>query len=427
MSKRTNILFLWMAALMWLPTVAMAEHSAMCDSMRSIQQLPQHFCECYENAEKFAFPLVRELSDTAWYEAPVPELRQGISAYWLADCSLTLEVFAFCTSWGPAFSVTVGPNRMTDVDNAYINQKLEELGDKAKPMVEAMGARVRAYTNGGSGKVYCYPYDQGPESTCDDPLPLLPRMTYVCDKPYNVYRLDSKQISASGKTFIHWKQKKNLPCEVWLTLDSCNGEEIGRAALSDSLHIFQPDSLVFLRARSAKRSIWLHVAHEEGYTGRIYYYTTRHFIDPLDDVSKKTCYGKTLEVDLRTYENDTVFADTLWVTDDTLQTRNVKLTFTQPKLEYDTIRVPEKQLKQGYRYTPSGTTLYAYGDTIVEVKKANTCTRRIQVTVKRPGEAVDTVEVGKPNAYKQIQNGQLFIIIDDRKYNVLGQQSKQHN
>ena len=138
---------------------------------------------------------------------------------------------------------------MTDVDNAVINQKLEEMGETAKLMAETLSPRVRAYPNGGSGMVYCYPYDQGPESTCENPLPLFPRMTYVCDKPYNVYRLDWTKIPASGKTFIHWKQKKNLPCEMWLTLDSCNGEEIGRAALSDSLHIFQPDSLVFTRAQ----------------------------------------------------------------------------------------------------------------------------------------------------------------------------------
>jgi hypothetical protein len=35
---------------------------------------------------------------------------------------------------------------------------------------------------------------------------------------------------------------------------------------------------------------------------------------------------------------------------------------------------------------------------------------------------VESVSAGKNGAYKQLQNGQLFILIDDRKYNVLGQQ-----
>lgn len=428
MHVRRYIAFLWAAAMsIAVPSTAMAAHSVMCDSMTSIHQLPAHFCECYENSEQFAFPLVRELSDTAWYVSSVQELRQGISAYWFADCSLTLEVYALCTSWGPAFSVTVGPNRMTDVDNAYINQKLEELGDKVKPMVEAMGARVRAYTNGGSGKVYCYPYDQGPESTCEDPLPLHSRMTYVCEKPYNVYRLASADMPASGQAFIHWKQKKNLPCEVWLTLDSCNGEEIGRALLSDSLHIYQPNQEALVRARAEQRSLWLHVAHEEGVTGRVFFYTTRKYIDALPAVTQTTCLGKTIELDLRTYARDTTFTDTLWVKEDTLQTREVSLQFTQPKPEYDTIRVSANDLRYGYRYTPSGTIIYQYGDTLVEIVKPKTCTRRIALTVKRPGEAVDIIETGDPRTYKLIENGQLFIITDDRKYNVLGQPTKQHN
>lgn len=420
----TKLFCLMMTAMLIRPALVMAEHSLRCDTMAAQQKLPSHFCECYENAEQFGFPIEREVKDTMWYVTSIDNLQQGLSAYWFADCSVSIDVFAFCTSHGPAFSVTVPANRMAEIDNTMVNQMIEELGEQAKNMAQTLSPRVRVCPNGGSGKVYCYPYDQGPESTCEDPLPFYSRMTYVCEKPYNVYRLPYSRIPASGKTFIHWKQKKNLPCEVRLTLDSCNGEEIGRATLSDSLHIYQPDSVLLLRALTRKKSVWLHVTHEDGYAGRIYLYTTRQFVDPLPAVSQKTCLGKKLTVDQRAYESDTTFTDTLWVSADTLQTRQVSLRFTQPKLEYDTIRVAANDLRYGYRYTPSGTILYAYGDTIVEVKKANTCTRRIALTVKRPGEAVETVETGDPRTYKQLHNGQLFIIVDDRKYNVFGQSTK---
>lgn len=428
MRVRRYIAFLWAAAMsIAVPSTAMAAHSVMCDSMTSIHHLPAHFCECYENAEQFGFPIEREVKDTMWYVTSIDNLQQGLSAYWFADCSVSIDVYALCTSHGPAFSVTVPANRMAEIDNTMVNQMLEELGEQAKMMAQTLSPRVRVCPNGGSGKVYCYPYDQGPESTCEDPLPLHSRMTYVCEKPYNVYRLAPADMPASGQAFIHWKQKKNLPCEVWLTLDSCNGEEIGRALLSDSLHIYQPNQEALVRARTEQRSLWLHVAHEEGVTGRVFFYTTRKYIDALPAVTQTTCLGKTIELDLRTYARDTTFTDTLWVKEDTLQTREVSLQFTQPKLEYDTIRVSANDLRYGYRYTPSGTIIYQYGDTLVEIVKPKTCTRRIALTVKRPGEAVDIIETGDPRTYKLIENGQLFIITDDRKYNVLGQPTKQHN
>jgi len=59
----------------------------------------------------------------------------------------------------------------------------------------------------------------------------------------------------------------------------------------------------------------------------------------------------------------------------------------------------------------------------VEAKKTNTCTRRIQVTVLI-AEGYEYVGASRGNSRKVIQNGQLFIYIDDRKYNVLGQEIK---
>lgn len=203
---------------------------------------------------------------------------------------------------------------------------------------------------------------------------------------------------------------------------------------------------MLVNARAAHRSLWLHVQHASNMTGRIYFYSNPKYAETaLAAVTKKTCYGKTIDVNLRTYSTDTTFVDTIWVARDTLNTQSVKLTFTQPNMEYDTVQVDSATLQRGYRYQPSSTILYQFGDTVVEVVKPKTCTRRIQVTVEpkiteqppvvdppvvdppvvdppvNPNEGLDDVTSATRKAYKNIENGQLIIYIDDQRYNVLGQ------
>lgn len=389
---------------------------------------PHYYCDCRLNSHTFAFPLDTVISDTTWYTATMNDLRKGMSAYWFADCSVTIEVYAFCTNKEPIFQMTVGQNQMRDVDADFIQHKIDEAGKSVQEMLTGLQPHMRVYPNGCSGRVYCYPYDQGPESTCEDPLPLRPGMTYTCDKEKNAYRLAPSLIPASGKSFIHWKQKKEQPCTIWLTLDSCTGEEIGRAVLADSMHVYRPDSAQLANARQAGRPIWLHVQHAKDKVGRIYFYTNPKYAEALPDVTKKTCVGKTIKVNGQTYSRDTAFIDTIWVARDTLRTMGVNLTFTAPQTEYDTIRLTASEIAQGYRYTATGTTLYAFGDYTLEAKKANTCTRIIQLTVEEkeipvdPKEALEDIYDAHNSAYKTIRNGQLIVVKGGRTYNVLGQE-----
>ena len=204
--------------------------SSFCDSTMKILKLPRHYCMCKEFSDTFAFPLETVITDTVWYTATLNDLRQGFCAYWFSNTSVTMEVFAFCASKGPTFSLTVGPNQMREVDAKMIEDKLNDLSKEQQLMVETLTPHMRVYPhNGDTGRVYCYPYNHGPESKCDNPLPLRPGMTYICEKEENVYRLEWSSIAASGKAFVLWKQQKNKPCEIWLTLDSCTGKEIGRA------------------------------------------------------------------------------------------------------------------------------------------------------------------------------------------------------
>lgn len=426
---------LWIIGLMAAVTMSAQDRSenmtpeerAACEEFGRSIGARYYYCDCHYKSETFAFPIEKVIDDTLWYSATMNDLKQGISAYWFSDCSVVMELYAYCTNKEPVYTLIVGKNQMRDMDAAMIQKKIEEMGgDEIGGALANLDPHMRVYPiGGGSGRVYCYPYDQGPESTCDDPLPLRPGMTYVCEKEENAYKLDYTLIAKTGKAFIHWKQEKNLPCEMWMTLDSCTGEEIERATLSDSMHVHVLDSAKLVSAYNAHRAIWLHVKHAKGKVGRIYYYINPRFAEDAPAINRSTCLGKTLNVNGKTYSRDTTFVETVWMTNDTLQSTHVSLSFTVPDMIYDTIYLYPSEVAAGYRVTKYNYTVYAFGDKVLEVKKANTCTKIVQLTViEKPEPTTGLMEANTDRrvVYKRFREGQLIITVDNRNYNLLGQQ-----
>lgn len=417
--------YLYIVLLLALSLQVVAEVSP-CDDFYGAykEELPDTYCECTYNTFSFAFPVDSVLSEPTWFTATIDDLKQGLSAYWFSSDYVTMDVYAFCVSSVPTFSITIGPNSMYEMDMEKINKKIDEMGSTAS-FLTALTPHIHVYTrNGGAGHVYCYPYDQGPHSTCENALEMRPGMTYVCSEEENVYRLPYKSISSKGHAFIQWKHKpkktsqSSQPADLWLTLDSCNGEEAARVTLSDSLHVYQPDSAMLVNARNAERDIWVHVKHAKGVPGRLKYYNNPKYAEPLPAVTQSSCAGKSIVVDNRAYYTDTAFVDTVWLGHDTLRTRQLSLSFTL-NTKTDTVRATETEIRRGYVHS-SGVVLREFGDTIFDVVKANTCTVRYLVTVLNT-TGVETLN-GHKGPRKQIRNGQLVILMDDKKYNILGQQ-----
>ena len=120
---------------------------------------PEHYCTCRNSSQAFSFPLITQVTDTMWFSSTVDDMKQGLSAYWFSDCSITFEVYAFCSSKTPTITMTVGANQMREMDIATINRKLDEMGDMAELLSQALTPRIKVYPNGGTGTVYCYPYN----------------------------------------------------------------------------------------------------------------------------------------------------------------------------------------------------------------------------------------------------------------------------
>lgn len=334
---------------------------------------PEHYCTCRYTSQAFGFPLETQVTDTMWFSSSVEDLKQGLSAYWFSNCSVTFEVYAFCSSKTPTIMMTVGANQMREMDVNTINQKLEEMGDMATLMSQTLIPRIKVYPNGGTGTVYCFPYDQGPASSCSNTLPFIPRMTYVCSNTAEVYELQPSRISSNGKGFIRWKQKKNYPCSIRLTEGSCDGPEIANVTLADSMHVYVLDPVQMKAAKRAGNSVFVHVTHPEGYVGRIFYRNTLQWDEQRIDTT--ICQGKSLQLSDTILTQSTVYPnDTLWKAGDTLSLTTYHLTIEPPTPQYDTLLFKSAQLPTTYRnqYIAKD----GWGDYDFTVHQADKCDER---------------------------------------------------
>ena len=390
---------------------------------RSVEA-PHFFCDCELTAETFSFPIERPITDTVWYTGRLSDIQRGFSAYWFGDCTLTLEVYAFCTSKVPTFSIDVPANRMKELSNEMIEAMLNAMGSTAKELAGSMEPKVRIYPHdGGSGYVYAYPFGEGPLSTCEEPVQMMQYITYVSTQPEQAYKMESKNLPSNGKAFILWKQpeRKVQPGEIVLTLDSCTGEEIGRMEMTDTIHVLQPEAEVLKNAKNEGRSVWMQVRHEEGVTGRVIWYFYPKYAAQTDTVRNSTCRGKSLELNFRKYEHDTVFVDTTWVARDTLKLTYAELLFREPKQEHDTVWLEPASIRHGYRYQPTGDIFHEFGEYEVEVVKPNTCTRAILLYIGDINhQSLDKTNADR-RAKKRIKDGRLVIEMDENIFDVLGQ------
>ena len=363
--------------------------ASFCFAQRPVQQetcdgmLPTHpyyYCECRNTSRAFQFPLEVQVTDTMWYSTTLDDMRVGISAYWFADCSITFEIYAFCSSKVPTVTMTVGKNQMREMSVEDINSKLEQMGEQAQMLGQILNPRIRVYpNNGGSGTVYCFPYNQGPKSTCDTILPVVSGMTYVCDQPEEVYELAPDKISYRGKGFIRWKQKQNQPGTIRLTTDSCNGPEIANVTLSDSMRVFVLDSAQMTTLKAANRSVYVHVSHDSSCVGRIVYRNSIHWDEQTIDTV--ICQGKSLQLaDTALIESTFFGGDTLWKKSDTLSLTGYRLTIEPPTPVYDTLRLKAAQLPYNYRNNiiPKN----GWGDYDFTIHKTNRCDERYLLHVE---------------------------------------------
>ena len=342
--------------------------------------LPDHYCECRTASQEFRFPLEVEIGGTpVWFSTTYNDLKQGVSAYWFSTDTVRFEVYAFCASEIPTFTMSVVPNQMREMDIDEINKKLEAASTQAE-LLNQLTPRVRVYTvHGRTGSAYCYHYDEGPASTCDAYIHLFPKMIHVCEHAEQVFVLQPSKISSQGIGFLQWKQKKNLPATIRLTKDSCNGPEISQFTLADSMRVHVLNAATMKALKNAGDSIYVHVSHDSSYVGRLIYRNTIKWDSQVIDTT--ICQGMVLQLgDTALSETTEYGGDTLLKKADSLYLTGYRLTVIPPEYQYDTLRLRNAQLPYSYRnqIIPQG----GWGDYDFTIHQAGRCDERYMVHVE---------------------------------------------
>ena len=200
--------------LMLMPSFAKLIAQVPCKGWK--ETYPSYYCDCEAQRKKNILNFDEEtnkfdavITDTTWYTSNSSLFLNGFTAYLYSDVDLSLTVMQNCQSKSSDdfyLEYVVSSNQARDITADAINQKLQENGMTEAP---EMGIRVRIAPaeQGKSSRFICTPYNQGPASTCDDCLPLLPNMVFVSSHDGDVYEIDPQQIPNDAETVnIEWFQ-----------------------------------------------------------------------------------------------------------------------------------------------------------------------------------------------------------------------------
>lgn len=351
---------------------------------------PSYYCQCDMSSNVFYFGMDTVLQDTLWLEASLDDLKRGIGAYWISDVSVTMEVYVSCTSLSPALTMTIGKNRMQEMSDKEIRQKLDAAGANSAQF-NGLNPMLRVYPHDGqSGRVMVFPYDFGPHSTCEDIMTCFSNMTMVSSHEKDVYMLPYSLISKNRQTAIQWQQKDNEPCTLTLTRGRCEGAEpLAKVTLTDSTKLFYPGIELMNDVLSKKDTLYLTVEHSCK-VGRLRYMRTPKFVEmPADSTF---CQGKTWTItynlkDSIIKESGITGPDTCWMYKDSIGLYTYQAFVTPPDTILDTLQVRAADLPKKYK----GITIEAgaYGDHEGLYKPANRCHEYHKIHVIH---LVDTVQ-----------------------------------
>ena len=342
---------------------------------------PDHYCDCKYNISQLAtLPFDVQVTDSIWFKASSNLFINGFTAYLYSDCDVNFDIYQNCISHTPLYSVTIPKNQARDVTAETINQKLEEAGVS----ITSMALYLCIYPVGGTGgRLMCYPYNTGHNSTCEDILSLLPGMTFVSSHENDVYEITSSSIPSSYAMYLQWNEDSNLPCHLSITRGECNGTIIAEYDFVDENSRYYFDPALLIELHTSGESLYAHFSHDAA-AGRIRLSEAFTIDIPTDTT---VCQGKALVLDNMIYTTDTtIIYDRQWQGDQ-LAVYAYHLTIAEPELQYDTLFLKSSDLPMLYR---NQFTIPAngFGDYDITIHQENTCDERYLLHVAHATQTI---------------------------------------
>ena len=336
-----------------------------------------HYCDC--NAAQRISDLSGlsnlTFSDSIWFRTGTQTFTEaGMTAYLFSESDVQVDIYQRCESIEKLYSFLVPKNQTRDLDKQTIQEKFEQNGGS---LGMNMAIRVLFYPTepGAECRLMCYPYNTGPNSTPEAPLPVLVGMTYVSSHAYDVYELQPDRIPASCALFTQWNDANNSSCHLRITRGSTNGTVVAEHDFLDADSYFVFDSQLLKEVRTTGESLYMHYTHDAASAGRI---ITQEILtsDIMTDIV--LCQGKTWEYNGQKYTQPVVIPyDTVWTSTISMDVYKYNVTFAAPELQRDTLALRTNQLPYNYR----GQTISDFGNFDILLQTPSECDEHIALHV----------------------------------------------
>lgn len=308
---------------------------------------PSHYCDCRNFTHLSRLPFDVMVNDSIWFDCSSNLFTNGFTAYLYSDCDVQFDIYQNCKSTAPLYRVTIPKGQARDVTAESIKQKLEEAGYGGMSMT----IYLCIYPVGGTGgRLMCYPYNMGYNSTCNDILALLPGMTFVSSHAEDVYELLPENIADSYAMYMEC----DMACRMEITRGACDGEPIVEYDFTTEESRYHFDKKLLMDVRAKGERLYVHFSHDG--VGRISL-NEAEFVDVLTDTT--ICRGKEFRYgDFVTTESGVYRYDTVELSLMEYHVYGYNILFAEPETQYDTLALRNNQLPYSYR----GEVIDTFGD-----------------------------------------------------------------
>lgn len=218
--------FISTAILLAAPALANQSVSTDCDGWED--GYPSYYCDCRNQSKvnmlaNLNDPLDITITDTIWYATSSKLFLKGLTVYLFSDTNVKFIVTQLCDNSpgnGLYKDYVITSNQTRDVTSEDINKILAEHG--ATGLATKMYFCIAPEEKGVETRFILAAYGTGPESTCEDCLPMLPNMVLVSSHSGDVFELDPALIPENATATIDWISDGG--CLLSIARGTCNYE-----------------------------------------------------------------------------------------------------------------------------------------------------------------------------------------------------------
>ena len=357
------------------------EDDALCEFYRTKLNYTDYYCECLNHGLPFHYGVDTIIQGVNWYTATLNDVSAGFSAYWFSTTAVTIDGFVSCAQDSATITQTVGANRSYHAD---IQSLLGRFGAGGmSSTLSGIDLHVRTtQPDGSEGRLIITPFDKGPHSTCENPLPVYFNMPYVVSDSDNVYMMPPSTHNISGEA-VRWVCERGDEIRIEVGRGSCDAAPFMTTTLRDSLHVWTLPYDVLRQAQLSKDTLYFH-CYTNARLGEVWFLRPLEFLS--DTLDTTVCMGTKLDYYGIQSMRDTLYADTVYLGYDTvsykrqLQVTTYNLHFSAPEVEYDTIRCHSDSL--GFFYLGAQSQqVRQFGDFSFYYRRAGECDRDIRLHV----------------------------------------------